>query len=336
MTFNDEMLAKQLQQQFNNEDYAVNSQQGFGDIYESNSFGIRNDVNEFINNSPQTFLTPTTGNTKNTPQKPLFSSSSKQQYMTIDKTKVNIVDFTELEANMKKQNRNITNSFQTQNQRQRSFENRRTNTNQNGLPRQTQRQRQRQTQRQRQIQRQRQATQITRQKQRNQFNRQNQRQRQRQRQKQSTRQKPRNQFNRQNQRKTKVKRQRSRNLPRNQFNRHHHNNLDLPSQSTLNRLRQNVIRNNNISVRSQDQIFRHFGSFSKGLEKEKISQFPVQIYQKGSLPKDQQTCIICYSSYQVGDIIRTLPCLHKFHDQCIDKWLENNNTCPICKFKINK
>lgn len=31
-----------------------------------------------------------------------------------------------------------------------------------------------------------------------------------------------------------------------------------------------------------------------------------------------------------GDMIKFLPCLHYYHDRCIDEWLMKNFTCPTC------
>ncbi len=42
----------------------------------------------------------------------------------------------------------------------------------------------------------------------------------------------------------------------------------------------------------------------------------------------ENLCSICWSS--MNDIYNT-KCKHSFHKICIDKWLENNNTCPICR-----
>ncbi|KAH3875116.1 hypothetical protein DPMN_038378 [Dreissena polymorpha] len=38
--------------------------------------------------------------------------------------------------------------------------------------------------------------------------------------------------------------------------------------------------------------------------------------------------------YQSGDFVKTLPCLHYNHDACIDEWLKENITCPICRTVI--
>ena len=51
---------------------------------------------------------------------------------------------------------------------------------------------------------------------------------------------------------------------------------------------------------------------------------------------DEKTeCCICLDDLKVGDSMRRLPCLHAFHQECVDKWLKNSATCPICKHKLN-
>jgi hypothetical protein len=42
-------------------------------------------------------------------------------------------------------------------------------------------------------------------------------------------------------------------------------------------------------------------------------------------------CNVCLAPYEVGEEIRTIACMHKYHRQCIDTWLRSRATCPICK-----
>jgi hypothetical protein len=50
-------------------------------------------------------------------------------------------------------------------------------------------------------------------------------------------------------------------------------------------------------------------------------------------------CVICLEGFTTGDRLRILPCKHKFHISCIDKWLSgassdvycNTSGCPTCK-----
>ena len=32
--------------------------------------------------------------------------------------------------------------------------------------------------------------------------------------------------------------------------------------------------------------------------------------------------------------IKTLECNHQYHRECIDTWLENHNTCPLCRQEV--
>ncbi|XP_051123217.1 E3 ubiquitin-protein ligase At1g63170-like [Andrographis paniculata] len=54
------------------------------------------------------------------------------------------------------------------------------------------------------------------------------------------------------------------------------------------------------------------------------------------LPLEDAECCICLSAYDDGTELRELPCRHHFHATCIDKWLQLNATCPLCKLNILK
>jgi hypothetical protein len=60
----------------------------------------------------------------------------------------------------------------------------------------------------------------------------------------------------------------------------------------------------------------------------------VEVTEKFKLPEDKKDCIICMSTFEHGEKVSTLPCLHIYHSQCIKDWFKSNSTCPVCKYKI--
>ncbi|KAK4785148.1 hypothetical protein SAY86_001837 [Trapa natans] len=50
--------------------------------------------------------------------------------------------------------------------------------------------------------------------------------------------------------------------------------------------------------------------------------------------EDDLMCTICLEQVNKGDLVRSLPCLHQFHANCIDPWLRQQGTCPMCKHKM--
>ncbi|KAH8743240.1 hypothetical protein F5883DRAFT_48431 [Diaporthe sp. PMI_573] len=47
-------------------------------------------------------------------------------------------------------------------------------------------------------------------------------------------------------------------------------------------------------------------------------------------------CTICIDELYLGDDVTVLPCKHWFHGECVVRWLEEHNTCPICRAPIEK
>jgi len=45
-------------------------------------------------------------------------------------------------------------------------------------------------------------------------------------------------------------------------------------------------------------------------------------------------CSVCFAPYALGDVLRTLPCIHHFHRECIDGWLASNRVCAVCRCDV--
>ncbi|XP_048200167.1 E3 ubiquitin-protein ligase ZSWIM2 [Perognathus longimembris pacificus] len=65
--------------------------------------------------------------------------------------------------------------------------------------------------------------------------------------------------------------------------------------------------------------------------KDVVKSLPLQlITKKSKLLAPGYQCRLCLKSFHVGQQTRLLPCTHKFHRKCIDKWLLHKcNSCPI-------
>lgn len=45
-----------------------------------------------------------------------------------------------------------------------------------------------------------------------------------------------------------------------------------------------------------------------------------------------QTCPICQEIMPAGTKAKTMPCGHRFHDDCLVSWVSKNNSCPMCRY----
>ncbi|KAM3856353.1 E3 ubiquitin-protein ligase ZSWIM2 [Vipera latastei] len=61
-----------------------------------------------------------------------------------------------------------------------------------------------------------------------------------------------------------------------------------------------------------------------------LNSMPNMVIRKGSPLLDPGLqCRLCLKIFCLGQVSRTLPCNHKFHSKCIDRWLQKENACPI-------
>ncbi|XP_061599492.1 E3 ubiquitin-protein ligase Arkadia isoform X1 [Cololabis saira] len=55
---------------------------------------------------------------------------------------------------------------------------------------------------------------------------------------------------------------------------------------------------------------------------------------EGADEDTEEKCTICLSILEEGEDVRRLPCMHLFHQLCVDQWLLTNKKCPICRVDI--
>lgn len=73
-----------------------------------------------------------------------------------------------------------------------------------------------------------------------------------------------------------------------------------------------------------------------GLEPAVVANFPTKKFADEFFsPAEDAQCTVCLVEYQAEDILRILPyCGHFFHVTCIDIWLQQHSTCPVCRISL--
>jgi len=75
----------------------------------------------------------------------------------------------------------------------------------------------------------------------------------------------------------------------------------------------------------------------KAAAAEVVARLPTASFEEKKSEQDDEanSCSICLMPFKKRQVIKTLPCFHKFHAKEIDKWLATNNSCPICKSAVD-
>ncbi|KAL3077719.1 hypothetical protein niasHS_012909 [Heterodera schachtii] len=79
--------------------------------------------------------------------------------------------------------------------------------------------------------------------------------------------------------------------------------------------------------------------FKTKLIRKNIKKALNRIPQQNISEDGEEECAICLNPFEKDQKVRPIPpCQHKFHTDCIDKWVKQHNNCPICRtqtFKIS-
>ncbi|XP_033844869.1 E3 ubiquitin-protein ligase RNF165-like [Periophthalmus magnuspinnatus] len=92
------------------------------------------------------------------------------------------------------------------------------------------------------------------------------------------------------------------------------------------------------------QLEDRLGSVSRGAVQTTIERFTIPHKYKKRKPMQlrideeesdvDEKCTICLSMLEDGEDVRRLPCMHLFHQGCVDQWLATSRKCPICRVDI--
>ncbi|KAJ1409845.1 Zinc finger, RING-type [Sesbania bispinosa] len=92
--------------------------------------------------------------------------------------------------------------------------------------------------------------------------------------------------------------------------------------------------NQNTNLQNTHLLPRSRSRFS-GIDREVIETLPFFKFSSLKGFKQGLECTVCLSKFEDTEILRLLPkCKHAFHMNCIDKWLENHSTCPLCRYRV--
>jgi E3 ubiquitin-protein ligase RNF115/126 len=69
----------------------------------------------------------------------------------------------------------------------------------------------------------------------------------------------------------------------------------------------------------------------ENLERTKVSEEFLDRARKTSM---DHSCSVCKDEFRIEEEVLGLPCKHSFHEECINPWLKERNSCPTCRFEL--
>jgi hypothetical protein len=91
----------------------------------------------------------------------------------------------------------------------------------------------------------------------------------------------------------------------------------------------------NVELLNPQNMNRRMEDIVVALDKDDLDKLRVSIYTDFK-NHDREMCSVCFEKFIDSDICRELKCNHLYHKNCIDKWLGEHITCPVCREECGK
>ncbi|KAJ6387175.1 hypothetical protein OIU78_016979 [Salix suchowensis] len=65
-----------------------------------------------------------------------------------------------------------------------------------------------------------------------------------------------------------------------------------------------------------------------------VEKLPSMVLMKRDVESNNAVCAVCKDDINVGERVKQLPCMHRYHGECIVPWLGIRNTCPVCRYEL--
>jgi hypothetical protein len=101
---------------------------------------------------------------------------------------------------------------------------------------------------------------------------------------------------------------------------------------------ENLVQILQVNMEGALQRYSNLQDVLVGLDPVDLDKLKSGLYKdlKESNKHKLDTCSICFDPFKDDDECRELKCCHMFHEKCIDPWLREHVTCPVCREETGK
>lgn len=68
--------------------------------------------------------------------------------------------------------------------------------------------------------------------------------------------------------------------------------------------------------------------------KSAVEQLPTIYISEEQLGTEAAQCAVCKDEFELCSEVKQMPCKHMYHPDCILPWLEQHNSCPVCRYEL--
>ncbi|CAA0822315.1 RING/U-box superfamily protein [Striga hermonthica] len=64
------------------------------------------------------------------------------------------------------------------------------------------------------------------------------------------------------------------------------------------------------------------------------SKASIEALESVEIENDDDQCVVCLEDWEIGEKARKMPCGHRFHGECVERWLRIHGSCPVCRYEM--